>query len=169
MPEFLSDEWIEAVKGIRDALRRTRPRRSPTSCKLNQVITGVPFGDGERRLHIDTTGGEMLMELGELEIPTLTITTDYDTAKKLFVDQDPAAAMQAFMSGKIKIQGDMTKLMAMQSAPGRRRRQAGRRGDQGHDDLGRRLRTSLLRPTGRHAASCGTGFRRMPPAVEHQR
>ena len=25
--------------------------------------------------------------------------------------------MQAFMSGKIKIQGDMTKLMAMQGAP----------------------------------------------------
>jgi putative sterol carrier protein len=25
--------------------------------------------------------------------------------------------MQAFMAGKIKVQGDMTKLMAMQSAP----------------------------------------------------
>ena len=35
----------------------------------------------------------------------------------VLVDQDQAGAMQAFMSGKIKIQGDMTKLMAMQGAP----------------------------------------------------
>jgi putative sterol carrier protein len=30
------------------------------------------------------------------------------------VDQDPQAGMQAFMSGKIKVQGDMMKLMQMQ-------------------------------------------------------
>jgi putative sterol carrier protein len=33
------------------------------------------------------------------------------------VEQDQAAAMQAFMSGKIKVQGDMTKLMMMNAAP----------------------------------------------------
>ena len=32
------------------------------------------------------------------------------------VDQDPAAGMQAFMSGKIKVQGDLTKLMTLLSA-----------------------------------------------------
>ena len=34
----------------------------------------------------------------------------------MIVDQDPAAAMQAFMAGKIKVQGDMMKLMAVQAA-----------------------------------------------------
>jgi len=37
------------------------------------------------------------------------------------VSGDPAAGMQAFMSGKVKIQGDMAKLMAAQAsgaAPG---------------------------------------------------
>jgi putative sterol carrier protein len=34
----------------------------------------------------------------------------------MFVDQDQAIAMQAFMSGKIKVQGDMMKMMAMQTA-----------------------------------------------------
>jgi putative sterol carrier protein len=33
----------------------------------------------------------------------------------MFVQGDQAAAMQAFMSGQIKVEGDMTKLMAMQS------------------------------------------------------
>ena len=35
----------------------------------------------------------------------------------MFVDGNPQAAMQAFMSGQIKIEGDMTKIMAMQAAP----------------------------------------------------
>jgi putative sterol carrier protein len=30
------------------------------------------------------------------------------------VDGNPQAGMQAFMAGKVKVQGDMTKLMAMQ-------------------------------------------------------
>jgi putative sterol carrier protein len=44
------------------------------------------------------------------------ITVPYDTAKRLFIDGDQSAAMQAFMSGQIKVEGDMTKLMAMQTA-----------------------------------------------------
>ena len=62
------------------------------------------------------------MESGQLETPDLTVTTDYDTAKKIFVDQDQAGGMQAFMAGKIKVQGDMMKMMAMQTgdASGRR-------------------------------------------------
>ena len=43
----------------------------------------------------------------------ITITTDYDTAKQIFVSGDPQAGMQAMMSGKLKIQGDMSKLMSM--------------------------------------------------------
>ena len=34
----------------------------------------------------------------------------------LFVDRDPAAGMQAFMAGKIVVQGDMMKIMALQTA-----------------------------------------------------
>jgi putative sterol carrier protein len=35
----------------------------------------------------------------------------------MMVDANPQAAMQAFMAGKIKLQGDMTKAMALQSGP----------------------------------------------------
>jgi putative sterol carrier protein len=55
------------------------------------------------------------MELGALENPDLTLTTDYATAKSVFVDQDQQAGMAAFMGGKIKVQGDMMKMMAMQT------------------------------------------------------
>ena len=56
------------------------------------------------------------MEAGALETPDLTMTTDWDTARKIFVEQDQAAGMQAFMAGKIKVQGDMMKMMAMQTS-----------------------------------------------------
>ena len=57
-----------------------------------------------------------MIELGQLDDPDVTVTTDYETAKAIFVDQDPATAMQSFMTGKITVQGDMMKLMAMQMA-----------------------------------------------------
>jgi putative sterol carrier protein len=86
------------------------------SIRVNQIITGAPFGDGTVKTYIDTSSGSVVMELGELEAADVTVTTDYDTARKMFVEGDQAAAMQAFMSGKIKVQGDMMKMMALQTA-----------------------------------------------------
>ncbi len=93
-----------------------RFREVTTSIRINQVITDVPFGEGEVRSYLDTSSGALTMDLGELETADATITTDYATAKALFVEQDQTAAMQAFMSGKIKVQGDMMKMMAIQTA-----------------------------------------------------
>jgi len=111
---FLSTEWMDAAKTIRE---KYADKASPItiSVRMNQVITDVPFGDGQVKLFLDTSSGSLVMESGELETPDLTLTTDYDTAKKVFVDQDQAAGMQAFMAGKIKVQGDMMKMMAMQT------------------------------------------------------
>ena len=41
---------------------------------------------------------------------------DAETLRKVFLEFDMAAAMQAFMTGKIKVQGDMSQLMALQTA-----------------------------------------------------
>nr|WP_249420064.1 SCP2 sterol-binding domain-containing protein [Rhabdothermincola salaria] len=65
--------------------------------------------------HVDTSKGELLVEEGHLDTPDLTVTVEYDTAKAIFVEQDLAVAMQAFMAGKVKVQGDITKLMALQA------------------------------------------------------
>jgi putative sterol carrier protein len=34
----------------------------------------------------------------------------------IFVEQDPQKAMEAFLTGKVKVEGDMLKLMGMQAA-----------------------------------------------------
>jgi putative sterol carrier protein len=111
---FLSDEWLEEAKKIREeyAGQSSPPAHA---VRMNQIVTEVPFGDGTIEAHLDTSDGEMSMEMGHLENPDLTVTLDYLTAKAILVDGNPQAGMQAFMAGKIKVQGDMTKMMAMQS------------------------------------------------------
>ena len=113
--QFLSAEWMDAARAIRDKYA-DQAAEIPISVRMNQVITDTPFADGDVRLYLDTSSGKLVMEPGELDTPDLTLTTDYDTARKIFVDQDQAAGMQAFMAGRIKVQGDMMKMMAMQTS-----------------------------------------------------
>lgn len=113
---FLSEEWVAAAKKIREELEGETPA-IPHQVRMNQIITEVPFGDGEVNAYMDTTSGQLEMDLGHLDEPELTVTLDYVTAKAIIVDGNPQAGMQAFMAGKIKVQGDITKLMAIQQGP----------------------------------------------------
>lgn len=112
---FLSDEWLEETKRIREEYADRVPPVN-VAVRMNQVINEVPFGEGVINAHVDTTSGSLEMELGHLEKPDLTITLSYATAKAILVDGDAAQAMNAFMSGRIKVDGDITKLLALQTA-----------------------------------------------------
>ncbi len=114
--KFLTEEWVAAAKDIREQHAGESPA-VPHLVRMNQVIVEVPFGDGEIQAHMDTSEGEMKMDFGHLDNPDLTVTLDYATAKAILVEGNPQAGMQAFMSGRIKVDGDMTKLMAMQAGP----------------------------------------------------
>jgi hypothetical protein len=112
---FLSSEWMDEARKVREEYKgRTAPIAHQV--RMNQIITDVPFGDGALNSHMDTSSGELVMEEGHLDDVDLTVTLDYDTAKAIFVEGNPQAGMQAFMAGKIKVQGDMAKLMAMQQS-----------------------------------------------------
>ena len=114
---FLSDEWMDAAKALREEYRG-KAAPVPHVVKMNQIITDVPFGEGTIEAHMDTSSGEMEMDTGHIEGADVTVTLDYATAKAIFVEGNPQAGMQAFMAGKIKVAGDMTKLMAMQGGGG---------------------------------------------------
>jgi hypothetical protein len=89
----------------------TAPTAHPV--RINLIITEVP-GSGQLDAHVDTSAGEPDIERGHLEGADLTVTMDYDTAKALFIEGNSSAAMQAFMAGKVRVDGDMSKLLAMQ-------------------------------------------------------
>ena len=70
--------------------------------------------DGEVLGHIDTSGGSTIVEAGHLDDPELTIEVPYDVAHSIFIGRDPQAALRAFMEGKIRVTGDVTKVLALQ-------------------------------------------------------
>jgi putative sterol carrier protein len=107
---FLSDDWVVAARKIRaefDAL----DEGVPNNIRMNQVITEVPFGEGTINAHVDSTSGSLEMDIGHLDKADVTVTLDYDTAKSVFVDGTISAAMTAFMAGKVRVQGEMAKLL----------------------------------------------------------
>lgn len=110
---FLSDEWLGAVHQIFDARDVDIPPHAELA--MNLVVTETPFG-ADRLLHVGARDGKALWGLGHVDDADLTLTTDYATAREIFMSGNPQAGMQAFMEGKVKLQGDLTKLMAAQVA-----------------------------------------------------
>lgn len=108
---FLSDDWVAAARTIREEFGALE-EGVPDNVRMNQVITEVPFGTGTINSHIDTSSGSLEMDLGHLDQADVTVTLDYDTAKAVFVDGTVTAAMTAFMAGKVRVQGEMAKLLS---------------------------------------------------------
>ncbi|MGO9029100.1 MAG: SCP2 sterol-binding domain-containing protein [Acidimicrobiales bacterium] len=112
---FLSDEWLDAARAIRAEYEGSRVPIAH-SIKMNLIISTVPFGEGVVHAHMDTTSGELVLDTEHIDPVDLTVSLDYDIAKAILVEGNPQAGMQAFMSGKIKVVGDISKLMALQAS-----------------------------------------------------
>ena len=163
---FLTDEWLEAAKEIREASAASAAAAAQGADEPDHH-RGARSATATSRPTWTPPSGELEMDLGHLDNPDLTVTVDYATAKAILVEGNPQAGMQAFMAGKIKVQGDMTKLMAMQSGAARSRRpqevgQARSRRSRSSERAERRFRRG--RPSGalRHvvASSASSGARR---------
>jgi len=113
--EFLSDGWFDELQRLVAEHGADAPAHA--QMKMNLVVIETPF-ENDVQFHMGTEDGKPLMGKGHLDPVDLTMTTDYATAKEVFVAGNPQAGMQAFMAGKVKVQGDMTKLMAAQGGGG---------------------------------------------------
>lgn len=111
---FLSTEWIDAMRDLRERHSAIDPVVA-VAVRCNLVITDVPFGDGTVHSHFDTTTGVVVMDLGHVESPDVVVTTDYSTARTLFIERDPQRAMEALFQGRVRVEGEVIKLMAMQT------------------------------------------------------
>lgn len=111
---FLSEEWLTEARSIR---AEYEGKGAPVAhqVRMNLVITEVPFGEGSVEAHMDTSEGELKLDTGHIDPADLKVTLDYTIAKAILIEGNPQAGMQAFMAGKIKVEGDMAKLMAMQA------------------------------------------------------
>src|SRR5438093_6801042 len=110
--KFLSDEWLSEVESRLNADEGFQNVAKSQSAKLQQVVTGAPEGDARYGFIID--GGKISMQRGEIDGAEATITQDYDTASKL--SKGELQGQAAFMQGKLKITGNLMKMMQLQSA-----------------------------------------------------
>jgi putative sterol carrier protein len=113
--QFLSDDWFTEVDRLVEKLGADAPPQQ--NLMVNLVITETPFGE-ERQMHMGARDGKGEWGVGHRDDAEVTLTTDYATAKQVFASNDPNAGMQAFMQGKVRVQGDMAKLMASQQQGG---------------------------------------------------
>jgi len=113
--QFLSDEWLDEARSIR-AEYEGHGGSIEHSVRMNLIVEEVPFGEGSIDAHADTSTGELVLDVGHIESVDLKVTIGYDIARALLVEGNPQAGLQAFMQGRIRVEGDIAKLMALQSA-----------------------------------------------------
>jgi hypothetical protein len=106
---FLSDDWFTAAKAIREEAGEIGPPGG-NDIALNVTVVEGPMGDLEMHL----ANGQF--DQGHVDGAPTQATVPFDVARQLFVEGNPQAAMQAFMNGQLRIEGDISKIMAVQGA-----------------------------------------------------
>lgn len=108
---FLSDEWFTKVEELVAAAGDLQIPPTMKTVEVNVTVTGSAAGSGEVRLAMK----EGLFTRGHHPDFATTLTLSVDLARKIFIDGDTAAGVQAFLDGSIQIAGDLAKLVAMQT------------------------------------------------------
>ena len=113
--QFLSDDWFGIIEKLVEDMGAEAPAQA--DLLMNLVVTDTPFG-AERHLHVGARNGLGHWGIGHAPDADLAVTTDYETAREILLSGDPQAGLNAFMSGKVKIQGDLAKLLSTAQGAG---------------------------------------------------
>ncbi|MBW3667752.1 MAG: SCP2 sterol-binding domain-containing protein [Actinobacteria bacterium] len=106
MPKWLTQEWLDETR----KLGESQPERPGASARMQYVITGGP--DGDIKYYWVLENGKLLeSQLGEMPDPEVTLTQTYEDAMK--IQKGELDANAAFMQGRIKVTGNMAKLMSL--------------------------------------------------------
>jgi hypothetical protein len=111
---FLSDEWLDEARRIYAEAETNGVLpvgSSVVPVRVNLIVTEAPFSSANVDAHIDTSAGRIEFGTGHVDGPDVTVSLDYVTARSLFVQGDAQAVLQAFLGGRIKVDGDLSKLL----------------------------------------------------------
>lgn len=107
--KFLSEEWAEEVTRAVNENEAFQKAAGSQAARIQNVVT-TP--EGEKKYFFTLEGGRAQLSIGEIDAPDATISQDYQTAMALAKNELSGTA--AFMSGKVRVSGDLMKLMQMQ-------------------------------------------------------
>jgi len=106
MAKYLSQEWLDETR----AMGADQPERPGASVRMNYVVTGSPGGEIDYYWVLEN--GKLLeSRLGSLEDGEVTLTTSWDDSVSIAKGELDLNA--AFMQGRVKVTGNMAKLMSL--------------------------------------------------------
>jgi putative sterol carrier protein len=106
MAKYLTQEWLDIGK----ELSQEFPERPGATARMQFVTTGAPEGD-VAYYQVLENGKILESVLGEDPNADFTITSTYDDSVKIAKQELDANA--AFMQGRMKVTGNMGKLMSL--------------------------------------------------------
>lgn len=112
MSKFLSEDWANDVT---QALNDHEGFKNA----IGAADLGIQFNtedgpDGEVDYYLKASGGNSSLVIGTLEDADVTVKQGYDTAAA--ISKGELNTQTAFMTGKLKVSGNLAKLMMHQSA-----------------------------------------------------
>ena len=108
MLQFLSESWFAKVDEL---VAAAGDLQIPTEMKAALVNVTVTSPRGDTQIYMK----DGLFYRGHESAAHASITITEELARRIFIQADTAAGVQAFMTGEMKVEGDLAKLVAMQT------------------------------------------------------
>ena len=112
MSKFLSEEWASQVTTALNSHQGFKNAIGDADLSIQFGTTEAPDGDVD--YYLQAGGGNAKMAIGTLEAADVTVKQSYDTAKAISTGE--LNTQTAFMTGKLKVSGNLAKLMMHQNA-----------------------------------------------------
>ena len=110
--KFLSEEWASAVSDALDTHPGFNSSIANADLTLQFNITGTE--DGDKAYFLKAADGSADIVIGTAEDADVTVGQTYETA--VAISKGDLNTQSAFMSGKLKVTGNLAKLMMHQGA-----------------------------------------------------
>lgn len=110
--KFLSEDWAQEVTEALNDHEGFKNAIGAADLGIQFVTEDGP--EGQTDYYLSTSGGNATMALGELDGADVTVKQSYDTAAD--IAKGDLNTQTAFMTGKLKVSGNLAKLMMHQNA-----------------------------------------------------
>ena len=112
MARFLTQDWLSELNETLEGHEGFKTSIANVELSLQFDVSDAPDGT-EGRYFIDVAGGSVTCGAGDADAPDVTISNNYETA--VAVSKGELNTQMAFMTGKLKVDGNMAKLMMNQA------------------------------------------------------
>jgi len=110
--KFLSEEWAQDVTKALNNHEGFKNAIGAAELGIQFSVENAP--DGDTDYFLKSSGGSTNLAVGTLDDADVIVKQSYDTA--VAISQGELNTQTAFMTGKLKVSGNLAKLMMHQSA-----------------------------------------------------